>query len=147
MDIFSPEKRSAIMSSIRGRDTKPELLVRRYLHRRGLRFRLYVKTLPGRPDLIFPARRVVVFIHGCFWHGHEGCKKARLPATREEFWRCKIGRNRNRDAESYATLESMGWRVLVVWTCEMKLDQLEWLYQDIASSPTVQNRDRTGIAG
>ncbi|WP_197540131.1 very short patch repair endonuclease [Azospirillum sp. B510] len=130
------------MSSIHGRDTKPELLVRRFLHSRGLRFRLHAKTLPGCPDLVFPGRRVAVFVHGCFWHGHEGCRKARLPATREEFWRRKIGRNRDRDAEVRAALESMGWRVLEVWTCETNLNRLECLYKDIWSSPTAHIRKK-----
>ena len=119
MDIFTPEKRSEIMGRIRGKDTKPEILVRKKLHAAGFRFRLHRKDLPGRPDITLPKHKTVIFVHGCFWHGHEGCKANRIPKTNAEFWSAKIARNRARDAENRAALEAKGWRVVVVWECEV----------------------------
>lgn len=106
------------MSAIRGRDTKPEMIVRRALHAAGLRYRLH-GDLPGKPDLVFPGRRAVIFVHGCFWHGHD-CPMFKLPATRQDFWREKIERNQARDARDHATLVSNGWRVLTVWECALR---------------------------
>lgn len=106
------------MSRIRGKNTKPELIVRRLAHGMGYRFRLHRKDLPGSPDLVFPGRRKVVFVHGCFWHRHEGCRKTTTPKTRAEFWAEKFGRNVERDAENYAALKENGWHHLVVWECE-----------------------------
>jgi DNA mismatch endonuclease (patch repair protein) len=108
------------MAAIRGKHTKPELIVRRGLHRRGLRFRLHRSDLPGRPDLVFPSRRVVVFVHGCFWHAHEGCRYYQLPATHRERWRVKLEENRARDQRHETALRVMGWRVIVVWECELR---------------------------
>jgi len=108
-----------MMSGIRGKDTKPELAVRSALHRRGLRFRLHAVRVPGRPDMVFPTRRAAVFVHGCFWHGHD-CRLFKMPSTRQEFWRAKIGRNRERDAEVGEALRAQGWRRLVVWECALK---------------------------
>jgi DNA mismatch endonuclease, patch repair protein len=119
MDTRSPEQRSYIMRSVRNRDTGPELLVRRMLHGLGLRFRLHRKDLAGRPDIVLSKHRAVVFVHGCFWHGH-GCSKGRLPKSRVRFWTDKIVRNRARDAESVRLLRAAGWRVLTVWQCETK---------------------------
>lgn len=130
-DIFSPAKRSEVMSRIRGRDTVPELVVRSYLHRRGLRFRLHRRDLPGRPDIVLPAYRVAILVHGCFWHGHAGCKRASLPKTRVSFWAEKIAANRERDARSIRALEALGWRPLVVWECEIGPDMLDELYKAI----------------
>lgn len=107
------------MAGIRGKDTKPELLLRRGLHTRGLRYRLHDGHLPGRPDMAFPARRAVLFAHGCFWHGHD-CPLFRLPSTRPEFWSAKIERNREVDARSAAALSASNWRVGVVWECALK---------------------------
>jgi DNA mismatch endonuclease (patch repair protein) len=107
------------MSRIRGRNTKPELLLRRGLHARGLRFRLHRRDLPGRPDLVFPRFRTVVFVHGCFWHGH-GCHLFTMPATRPDFWKDKIGRNAERDGRAVAALRADGWRVLTVWECALR---------------------------
>lgn len=118
-DVHTPEQRQRNMSRIRGRDTKPEMLVRRGLHTRGLRYRLQDRTLPGRPDLVFPKHRAVVFVHGCFWHGHN-CPMFHLPATRSDFWRTKINGNRARDARSVQALLDSGWRVLTVWECCLK---------------------------
>ncbi|MDE0153240.1 MAG: very short patch repair endonuclease [Gammaproteobacteria bacterium] len=108
-----------MMAKIRGRDTQPEIFVRRLLHRQGYRFRLYAKDLPGRPDIVFRSRRKVIFVHGCFWHRHEGCKKASMPKTRIAYWRRKFEANRKRDSESVLALEEMGWKVMVIWGCEI----------------------------
>ena len=107
------------MSRIRGANTRPELLLRRGLHARGLRFRLHRKDLPGKPDLVFPKRRAVILVHGCFWHGH-GCPMFKLPATRAEFWRSKIAGNQERDRNAIAALRAGGWRILVVWECSLR---------------------------
>ena len=107
------------MAGIRGTDTKPEMMIRKGLHALGWRYRLHVKGLPGKPDLVFPGRRAVIFVHGCFWHGHD-CALFRWPATREEFWRAKISGNVARDARSRQQLLDMGWRVLDVWECTLR---------------------------
>jgi DNA mismatch endonuclease (patch repair protein) len=107
------------MSRIKGRDTIPELVVRRMLHAQGYRYRLYRKDLPGKPDIVFPARRKVVFVHGCFWHGHS-CQKGRLPKSNEPFWQAKIETNRARDEQHLAKLAALGWKTLVIWQCELK---------------------------
>lgn len=119
MDVHSPEQRSHNMSRIRGRDTRPEMLIRRGLHARGFRFRLHVRDLPGRPDLVLPKHRAAIFVNGCFWHGHD-CPMFRLPATRTEFWLKKIEANRARDAVSSAALLSEGWRSFTVWECALR---------------------------
>lgn len=119
MDVISPERRSALMSRIRGKDTGIELAVRRGLHALGLRYRLGGAGLPGRPDLVFPKYRTVIFVHGCFWHGHE-CSLFRLPKTRTEFWRSKIESNRNRDSLALQRLVELGWRSEVVWECQLR---------------------------
>jgi len=105
------------MSGIGGKNTKPELLVRKALFAAGFRFRLHRKDLPGRPDVVLPGRRVVVFVHGCFWHAHQGCRYAKIPATRREFWEAKLAANVERDRRTREALLSAGWRVLVVWEC------------------------------
>ena len=108
------------MSRVRSKDTTPELAVRRLVFGMGYRYRLYDKRLPGRPDLVFAGRRKVVFVNGCFWHGHRGCRYARLPRTNTDFWRKKIRKNRARDRRNAALLEASGWKVLTVWQCELK---------------------------
>lgn len=118
-DVVDAPTRSRMMSGIRGRDTKPELLIRRGLHARGYRYRLHARTLPGRPDLAFPSRKAAIFIHGCFWHGH-GCPLFKWPSTRAEWWRAKIEGNRARDRAVRAELADMGWRQLRVWECALK---------------------------
>ena len=118
-DLVSEEQRSYIMSRVASKNTKPELLVRSYLHRRGFRFRIHGKELPGRPDLVFLKYRSVVFVHGCFWHRHKGCTRSTMPATRVEFWREKFERNVARDLTDQADLRKLGWRVLVLWECEI----------------------------
>lgn len=119
-DFMSPEERSAHMSKIRSKDTKPELRLRRMLHGAGYRYRLHDRKLPGRPDLVFPGRRKVIFVHGCFWHGHECPVGSRLPKTNTVFWASKRRRNQERDALQRRLLEDMGWSVLIVWECEVK---------------------------
>jgi DNA mismatch endonuclease (patch repair protein) len=119
MDVLTPEQRRLNMSRIRGKDTKPEMMLRTGLHRAGLRFRLHAAELPGRPDLIFPRYHAALLIHGCFWHGHD-CPMFKLPRTRTEFWAAKIASNRARDSESEAALAAAGWRVMTVWECALK---------------------------
>lgn len=117
-DIVDTKCRSEMMARIRGRDTAPELAVRRIAHRMGLRFRLHRKDLPGRPDLVFPKYRLAVFVHGCFWHRHEGCRYASTPKSRTAFWTEKFAANVERDSRQEAALTTLGWRVLVIWQCE-----------------------------
>jgi len=118
-DVVDKATRSRMMSGIKGKNTKPELLVRRYLHRRGLRYRLHVKGLPGTPDLVLPKYRTVIFVHGCFWHQHLGCRYAAIPKTRQEFWLEKLTANRFRDLANESRLGALGWRVLTIWECEV----------------------------
>lgn len=110
------------MSHIKSINTSPELMVRRYLHAQGLRFRLHVKDLPGKPDIVLSKYHTVIFVHGCFWHGHEGCKYFRYPKSRLEYWKPKIEKNILRDAKVLETLRGMGWTVLIVWECQLKRD-------------------------
>lgn len=119
MDTRTPEQRSRIMRSVRTQHTGPEMLVRKLAHAMGLRYRLHRKSLPGTPDLVFPKHRAVIFVNGCFWHGHS-CAKGRLPKSRLDFWVPKIHHNRERDAESVKRLRADGWRVLTIWQCETK---------------------------
>jgi DNA mismatch endonuclease, patch repair protein len=119
VDIVDKNTRSRMMSGIRAKNTKPELLVRKLLHRRGFRFRLNVKTLPGKPDLVFPKHNAVVFVHGCFWHGH-GCRLFKWPSTRKEFWRNKIRGNVITDQKSNVALLADGWRIAVIWECAIR---------------------------
>ena len=119
-DVFSPEKRSAVMRRVKGRDTSPELAVRRILRTAGIGYRLGGAGLPGRPDVVMKGRRVALFVHGCFWHGHDCARGARQPKTNAEYWNAKIARNRARDAASVQALEAARWRVVTVWECEMR---------------------------
>ena len=119
-DIVDSQRRSELMAGVRGRDTAPELAVRRIAHRMGLRFRLHRNDLPGRPDLVFPKHRLAVFVHGCFWHRHEGCRYASTPKSRAAFWTEKFAANVERDARQEAALRTLGWRVLVIWQCETR---------------------------
>lgn len=118
-DVVSKAVRSRMMSGIRGRNTKPEILIRSLLHRQGFRFRLHVRNLPGKPDIVFPRYHAVIFVHGCFWHGHN-CPLFRWPNTRPEFWRKKIGHNQANDHKAIATLTASGWRVGIVWECAIR---------------------------
>ncbi len=119
VDIVPATVRSRMMSGIRGKNTKPELAIRSALHMRGFRFRLHRKDLPGKPDLVFPGRSAVLFVHGCFWHGHD-CHLFRWPKSREEFWREKIGKNIERDRQQREALAEAGWRTGIVWECALK---------------------------
>lgn len=118
-DIVSPDVRSQMMSGIRGKNTGPELLLRRALHRNGFRYRLHVKALPGKPDIVFPSKKAIIMIHGCFWHGHK-CHLFKWPSTRVEFWRKKIESNMHRDKEVERELSARGWRILTIWECTLK---------------------------
>ena len=118
-DIVSPAVRSRMMAGIRGRNTKPEMILRQGLHCKGFRFRLHARNLPGKPDLVFPRYRAVIFANGCFWHGHD-CDLFKWPSTRGKFWKEKITRNRERDSRVKASLLAAGWRVLTVWECSLK---------------------------
>lgn len=120
VDKLSPARRSDNMRRIKSKDMKPELLIRSLVHRMGYRFRLHAKDLPGKPDLVFRSRRKVIFVHGCFWHGHEraGCLDGRVPKSNVGYWGPKLVRNKKRDAEHIAALEAAGWKVKVIWECE-----------------------------
>lgn len=118
-DVVTPEVRSRMMAGIRGKNTKPEMIIRKGLHRLGLRFLVHDKRLPGKPDLVFPKWRAAIFVNGCFWHGHD-CRLFKLPSTRTEFWRDKIASNKERDANALRKLDEAGWRVLSIWECEIK---------------------------
>lgn len=119
-DIKTKEERSRNMAAIKSNDTKPEMLVRRYLHGCGFRYGLHNNNLPGKPDIVLRKYKTVIFIHGCFWHGHENCKYYRLPKSNVEFWESKIDANRARDKRVEAELQAKGWRVLIIWECELK---------------------------
>ena len=118
-DRITEEKRRRVMQAVKSKDTGPELAVRRIMHKLGYRYRLHKKGLPGRPDLVFARRKKVIFVHGCFWHGHD-CRYGRPPESRREYWLPKLERNRERDRENKAELESLGWKVLTVWECQIK---------------------------
>ncbi len=122
MDTLTPQQRSERMSRVRGRNTKPELVVRRIAHGLGYRFRLHRRELPGAPDLVFPSRRKVIFVHGCFWHRHPdpACKLARMPKSRLDFWVTKLENNRNRDEQNVVRLHDLGWETLVIWECQIR---------------------------
>lgn len=119
-DRFDAETRSRIMAAIRGKDTGPEMGLRRALHRAGHRFRLHAADLPGRPDVVFRSRRITVFVHGCFWHRHGACGHAALPKSNREFWRRKFARNIARDGTACERLKAMGWKAIIVWECELR---------------------------
>ena len=118
MDRYSAKKRSYLMSLVKNKDTKPEIIVRSILHKNGLRFRLHRKDLPGCPDIVLPKYKTAIFVHGCFWHGHD-CPKGRRPASNQEFWNDKLDRNMERDETNYVLLQSLGWSVKIIWECNM----------------------------
>lgn len=123
-DVFPSEKRSWIMSQVREKNTSPELKVRSLIHRLGFRFRLHRKDLPGTPDLVFPSRKKVIFVHGCFWHGHDCARGHRVPKTNSEYWIEKIHRNTVRDVKHQADLKALGWNVMVIWECEIRTPEI-----------------------
>lgn len=137
-DVMTPEQRSRCMAAVKGKDTKPEMIVRKYLFSRGMRFRVQVRKLPGTPDIVLPKYKTVIFVNGCFWHGHEDCKYFRLPKSNVEFWKEKIGRNIERDRESMQALLDLGWKIIRVWECELRNkanreDTLNKIYKSITS--------------
>ena len=136
-DTVSKEKRSEIMSHVTGKETKPEIMVRKYLFARGLRYRKNVKQLPGTPDIVFPKYKTAVFVNGCFWHGHKGCKYSHLPSTNIEYWEKKLADNLERDERKTRELEKLGYRILIVWQCQLKpnikIETLETLYHNIVN--------------
>jgi DNA mismatch endonuclease (patch repair protein) len=119
-DVYSPEKRSAVMRRVKGKDTTPELKVRKALTALGARYRLHRKDLPGSPDIVLPGRRLALFVHGCFWHGHDCARGARVPKANRDYWLAKVGRNRARDTASREGLAARGWRVETLWECDLK---------------------------
>lgn len=133
MDTVDSQTRSRMMAGIKGRDTQPEMRVRRYLHAAGLRFVLHRKDLPGRPDIVLPRFGTVVFVHGCFWHRHPGCRFATTPRTRPEFWQAKFAGNVARDARNEELLAAAGWRVLTIWECQTDEEHLDLLFWQIVA--------------
>ena len=138
MDKITPEQRHYTMSRIRGKDTKPEILVRKYLFSEGFRFRKNDKRYPGHPDIVLPKYKTVVFVNGCFWHGHEGCKYYTIPKTNTDFWVAKVQRNQARDRSDVEKLSQMGWNVITIWECQLEKASMEQtlgkLIEDIRSS-------------
>lgn len=134
-DVFDKEKRSQIMAKVRSKDTKPEMRVRKFLWHAGFRYRLHVRKLPGTPDIVLGKYKVAIFVHGCFWHGHKGCKLFRMPSTRRTFWKHKITRNIARDILHQTELKALGWRTILVWECEIRgkgrEERMERLVQEI----------------
>jgi len=141
-DIVSPETRSRMMAGIRGRDTKPELAVRRYLDAQGFRYRLHARELPGRPDIVLPRHRAVVLVHGCFWHQHPECRFAYRPKSRAEFWAAKLEANTRRDRRDQSRLRELGWAVHVIWECELRDDALRTLVRQLSDPRQVPRGHR-----
>lgn len=139
MDVVDKATRSRMMSGIRSKDTKPELAVRRFLHRRGFRYTLHDEKLPGRPDLALPKYRTAIFVHGCFWHRHPGCRYTTTPRSNEQNWQTKFEANVSRDAKNLEALRAAGWTVIIIWECGLReanvLAQLEWLPDVISRMP------------
>lgn len=133
MDIWSKQKRSQVMSKIRGKNTKPEMLLRSRIFRDGFRYRIHVNNLPGKPDIVLPKYKTVIFVHGCFWHYHRECKEGRIPPTNTVFWHSKLQRNVERDDLNNEALKKMGWNVIIVWECEIE-KQLESVFEKIIKS-------------
>ena len=131
-DVLTPTQRHKCMSRIRSKATKPEMTVRRWLWAHGYRYRLNVKSVPGKPDIVMRRYRTAIFVNGCFWHGHEGCSKFVMPKSNTVFWQTKIERNRTRDTRNYDELMHVGWQVIVIWECQLSKDKLETTMQQIA---------------
>jgi len=141
-DVVSPEIRSRMMTGIRGKDTAPEMMLRRALHRKGFRYRLHAHDLPGKPDMVFPARRAIIMIHGCFWHGHD-CHLFKWPASHQDFWRKKIEGNQRHDEAVANALQAAGWRILTVWECAIK-GRSRQKEEEIAETVALWLTDGTG---
>jgi DNA mismatch endonuclease (patch repair protein) len=131
-DIYSEQKRSEVMSKVKAKNTKPELQVRSWLHKRGYRYRLHLADLPGCPDIVSQKYKTIIFVHGCFWHQHQGCKKATIPQNNYDFWKVKLERNVVRDEKVFNSLMEQGWNIIVVWECDIKTD-LEKTMQSVIS--------------
>lgn len=140
-DVHSKEVRSYNMSKIRSRDTKPELIVRRFLFSKGFRYRLHRKDLPGKPDIVLPKYKTVIFVHGCFWHGHDGCKYFVVPKTRTEWWLEKINRNKALDKIHYDNLKMEGWKIITIFECELKNNTKEKTLNDLFSQLKINLED------
>jgi DNA mismatch endonuclease (patch repair protein) len=134
MDIWDKEKRSKVMSKIRSKNTNPELTLRKALFAKGFRYRINDKKLPGKPDIVFPKYKTAIFIHGCFWHGHEdcNCKIAHIPKSNVEYWSNKIAKNKKRDAENYTKMQALGWNVITIWECEISKKNIGAILNDIS---------------
>lgn len=130
MDIWDKKKRSEVMSKIRSKDTKPELMIRQFLFSKGLRYRVNYKMLPGTPDIVFSKYKIAIFVNGCFWHGHD-CKDSHIPKTNINFWKNKIDKNKERDERNIFKIQSLGWKIFVMWECELKEQTLRNLYGEI----------------
>jgi DNA mismatch endonuclease (patch repair protein) len=141
-DILSKAERSALMARIRGLNTTPEIVVRRYLHQRGFRYRLHPPDLPGRPDIVLPKLRTAIFVHGCFWHRHVGCKKTTTPSTRRAFWKAKFEANIERDTRKLAELTAQGWEAITVWECEVTPAHLARLVSSLQKNPKQTQRSQ-----
>lgn len=139
VDVHSKETRSYNMSRIKGKDTKPEILVRKFLFSQGFRYRLYSKSLPGKPDVVLSKYKTVIFINGCFWHGHDGCPFFVVPKTRTEFWLNKINTNMQNDNKISGLLEDMGWQVITIWECELKKEKREQTFCMLINSIKKRN--------
>lgn len=145
-DVVSPNVRSRMMSGIKGKNTQPEILVRRLLFASGYRFRLHRRDLPGTPDIVMPGRKIAIFVHGCFWHLHRGCRFAKMPTTRSDFWTAKLESNAQRDQRSINKLQEMGWRVLCVWECATRnTDTATGLQEEMKR--WIEGSDRIGEIG
>ena len=143
-DVYGPEKRSAVMRRVKGRDTTPELAVRRALTRLGARYRMHRRDLPGAPDIVMPGRRLALFVHGCFWHGHDCARGARVPKQNRDYWLAKVARNRVRDTATREALEVMGWRAETLWECELKdAEALEGRLRTLLNSTITAHPDES----
>ena len=131
-DVLTPQQRHRCMSHIRSKATKPEILVRKWLWAHGYRYRLNVKSVPGKPDIVMRKYRTAIFVNGCFWHGHEGCKYFVMPKTNTDFWQNKIAHNRQRDQKNYDTLINAGWQIIILWQCKLTKSELELTMQSVA---------------
>jgi len=131
MDVHEPEVRSYNMRQIKGKNTKPEMVVRKFLFSKGFRYRLHAKNLPGKPDIVLPKYKTIIFVHGCFWHGHEGCKYYVVPKTRTEWWLNKINTNKRNDEKAKALLKKAGWKILIIWECELKPAAIDYTLQKL----------------
>ena len=144
-DILTKEQRSERMARIRSKNTRPEVVLRRALWHRGFRYRANVRNMPGSPDIVLPKHRTVVFVHGCFWHGHKKCKNNKIPKTNTEFWQTKVSRNQERDQEVWRQLEAKGWSVVIVWECELAKGRLDNTVERVAAE-IIENGEQYKIS-